>query len=420
METRSKKRLFNGIMVALVAVIVLCGIMAVGNVKGWFGNSEDTAITTGKINGIANVERSGVAYTLKEDVPIQVGDIIETKSGSEAELTIGSKNTLTMNENSEAEVITCSKEDVHLKLNQGEIFADTPKAPESFQITFRENTATVTGTVFSVNAQTGSSSLNVYEGEVKVETEDGSQKTVKEGQTLSVVHSGDGNLDVQVTELEAASLSNFLIEQAIGCDSADKLCFTKTALEQLQKERENESQQAAIEAGEEESIAISGSEDDSSSSSSTSSKTSGDKKQQTTKTDVKSCTIQIRCDTILKNMGNLTAGKEKYVPSNGIILATSTVEFTDGETVFDVLKRVCSYTGIQIEYSYTPMYGSYYIEGINHLYEFDCGSQSGWMYKVNGWFPNYGCSSYTLKDGDTIVWCYTCNGLGADVGGSVY
>ena len=46
----------------------------------------------------------------------------------------------------------------------------------------------------------------------------------------------------------------------------------------------------------------------------------------------------------------------------------------------------------------------------------DCGNESGWMYKVNGWFPNYGCSKYMLEDGDTIVWCYTCNGLGADVG----
>lgn len=68
----------------------------------------------------------------------------------------------------------------------------------------------------------------------------------------------------------------------------------------------------------------------------------------------------------------------------------------------------------------SPMYNSYYIEGINHLYEFDCGNESGWMYKVNGWFPNYGCSSYTLQGGDTIVWCYTCNGLGADVGGAAY
>ena len=128
------------------------------------------------------------------------------------------------------------------------------------------------------------------------------------------------------------------------------------------------------------------------------------------------CTITIRCDTILSNMDNLDPAKAGYVPSSGVILSTKTVVFEDGETVFDVLKRVCSACGIQLEYSWTPMYDSYYIEGINNLYEFDCGFESGWMYKVNGWFPNYGCSSYTLKDGDSIVWYYTCNGLGADVG----
>jgi hypothetical protein len=136
--------------------------------------------------------------------------------------------------------------------------------------------------------------------------------------------------------------------------------------------------------------------------------------------DKKYCTIQIRCDTILNNLGNLTPGKEAYVPANGIILATSELAFEDGETVFDVLQRACNLAGIQIEYSYTPIYESYYIEGLNHLYEFDCGNLSGWMYKVNGWFPNYGCSSYILEDGDNIVWCYTCNGAGADVGGSNY
>ena len=143
--------------------------------------------------------------------------------------------------------------------------------------------------------------------------------------------------------------------------------------------------------------------------------TDGDNAEDDT-SDSKTCNITILCDTILNNMDNLTAGKEAYVPSNGVILDTSTVEFTEGETVFDVLKRVCEYTGIQLEYSWTPMYDSYYIEGINNLYEFDCGNESGWMYKVNGWFPNYGCSKYMLEDGDTIVWCYTCNGLGADVG----
>ena len=62
------------------------------------------------------------------------------------------------------------------------------------------------------------------------------------------------------------------------------------------------------------------------------------------------------------------------------------------------------------------MYNSAYIEGIHNLYEFDCGELSGWMYKVNEWFPNYGCSRYQLRDGDVICWEYTCD-LGVDVGG---
>ena len=135
---------------------------------------------------------------------------------------------------------------------------------------------------------------------------------------------------------------------------------------------------------------------------------------------MKTCTIEIRCDTILNNLDNLVEGKDRYVPPNGVILATSAVEFIEGETVFDVLNRACTYTGIQLEYSYTPLYESYYIEGINNLYEFDCGNESGWMYKVNGWYPNYGCSSYMLSDGDMIIWSYTCSGLGADVGASVF
>lgn len=128
------------------------------------------------------------------------------------------------------------------------------------------------------------------------------------------------------------------------------------------------------------------------------------------------CTITIRCDTILNNMDNLDPAKAPYVPDDGVILREVTVEFEEGETVFDVLNRVCRQYNIPIEYSWTPMYDSYYIEGINNLYEFDCGSESGWMYKVNGWFPNYGCSSYYLTGGEKIVWCYTCNGLGEDVG----
>lgn len=128
------------------------------------------------------------------------------------------------------------------------------------------------------------------------------------------------------------------------------------------------------------------------------------------------CTITIRCDTIFDNLDSLEEAKAPYVPEDGEILPVITVEFTPGETVFEVLQRVCEAADLQIEYSWTPLYDSYYVEGINHLYEFDCGFESGWMYKVNGWFPNYGCSAYELQGGEEIVWEYTCVGLGADLG----
>lgn len=128
------------------------------------------------------------------------------------------------------------------------------------------------------------------------------------------------------------------------------------------------------------------------------------------------CTITIQCDTILNNAEKLEEAKAPFVPKDGVILPVTTVEFTPGETVFDVLQRVCEVSDLQIEYSWTPLYDSYYVEGINHLYEFDCGFESGWMYQVNDGFPNYGSSAYQVKPGDKIEWKYTCTGLGIDVG----
>lgn len=131
------------------------------------------------------------------------------------------------------------------------------------------------------------------------------------------------------------------------------------------------------------------------------------------------CTISIECSTILNNWDDLNEAKADFVPSDGWILYSSVVEYTPGETVYDVLYRVCRDSGIHMSARYTPMYGSYYVEGINQLYEFDCGELSGWMYSVNGWFPNYGCSQYEVSDGDIIEWRYTCD-LGRDVGDQYY
>ena len=128
------------------------------------------------------------------------------------------------------------------------------------------------------------------------------------------------------------------------------------------------------------------------------------------------CTISISCATILDHMDWLEDEKKPLVPEDGWILKATKVTFYEGESVFNVLQRTCKQNKIHMEFVDTPMYNSAYIEGINNLYEFDCGQLSGWMYSVNGWFPNYGCSRYQLKDGDIIKWVYTCD-LGYDVGG---
>lgn len=127
------------------------------------------------------------------------------------------------------------------------------------------------------------------------------------------------------------------------------------------------------------------------------------------------CSFSISCATVLDNMDILDKSKKEIIPDDGWILKPVTVTFNEGESVFDVLKQVCRDNKIQLEFSFTPIYNSSYIEGINNLYEFDCGSLSGWTYEVNDWFPNYGCSRYEVKNGDVIEWHFTCNN-GADVG----
>lgn len=129
------------------------------------------------------------------------------------------------------------------------------------------------------------------------------------------------------------------------------------------------------------------------------------------------CTLSVRCDIILNNLPWLDSEKVDIVPKDGVIFAEKTVTFYEGESVFNLLVREMKRNKIHIEFEHTPIYNSAYIEGIANLYEFDCGELSGWMYKVNDWFPNYGCSRYQLKAGDKVEWVYTCD-LGADVGGN--
>jgi len=115
-------------------------------------------------------------------------------------------------------------------------------------------------------------------------------------------------------------------------------------------------------------------------------------------------------------MDRLTPTKKDCVPANGILLPTKAVSFIEGESVFDLLKRVAQSEKIHLDFENNPLYNSAYVAAIGNLYERDCGELSGWMYRVNGVFPNYGSSKYILKQGDVVEWLYTCD-LGKDIGG---
>ena len=127
-------------------------------------------------------------------------------------------------------------------------------------------------------------------------------------------------------------------------------------------------------------------------------------------------TLSVRVDTILPNMHILDSEKHELIPDNGVIFAARQVTAYEGESVFNVLQREMRRNGIHMASRFTPVFNSAYVEAINNIYEFDVGPLSGWMYRVNGEFPNFGSSRYILSPGDVIEWLYTVD-LGRDIGG---
>ena len=105
-----------------------------------------------------------------------------------------------------------------------------------------------------------------------------------------------------------------------------------------------------------------------------------------------SCEFLISCKTVLSNKSALQSNYQ--VPAGGKIYEKK-MEFEEGDTVMDVLKR----TGVDIDVS------KGYVAGIDGLYEFDCGKNSGWMYRVNGKFPNYMAGKCKLHDGMAVYLC---------------
>lgn len=137
----------------------------------------------------------------------------------------------------------------------------------------------------------------------------------------------------------------------------------------------------------------------------TTSKATTNKNEPTVKDEI-SCTLNVECKSILNNMDKLKDGHSEYVLANGYIIKGYKYTAKAGFTAYDALKKACEDNGIKLT-AKSSMYGTY-VSGINNIDEFDCGSQSGWMYSINGNRPNVSASSQRVTDGDEITFEYVC------------
>ncbi len=83
-------------------------------------------------------------------------------------------------------------------------------------------------------------------------------------------------------------------------------------------------------------------------------------------------------------------------------IAKTSYKVDKGTTVIELLETALN----DSDYTWTNESGDY-ISEINGLYEMDNGTFSGWIYNVNGKYPDKGMSDYKVKDGDKIVVHYT-------------
>lgn len=126
------------------------------------------------------------------------------------------------------------------------------------------------------------------------------------------------------------------------------------------------------------------------------------------------------------DIGGVTPQPKKYVTlsvdkltiNKGYVISPTQAELQSGDTAWTLMKRELDARGINYKYMWSEQYDSVYVQSIDGDGEFDHGSGSGWMYSVNGNYPNYGASKYVLKAGDKLSWRYTTN-LGEDLGGKL-
>lgn len=89
---------------------------------------------------------------------------------------------------------------------------------------------------------------------------------------------------------------------------------------------------------------------------------------------------------------------------DSVVLEETEIVFYEGQSVLDILKQTMRQNEIPMEYTGTG--AAAYVKGIDNLYEFDKGPESGWIYSVNGEKRSESAGAYEPGEGDAVVWQY--------------
>ncbi|MDO5414458.1 MAG: DUF4430 domain-containing protein [Bacillota bacterium] len=118
----------------------------------------------------------------------------------------------------------------------------------------------------------------------------------------------------------------------------------------------------------------------------------------------------------------------KYPVALGTIVEETKVPYAEGDTIADVTLRLLDAKKMGYDYSgttksrfYLSAIKNFIVDGVpyDEMGELDAGQGSGWMITHNDEFIGAGASEFIVKDGDTVVWKYSCQ-LGADIGDPFY
>lgn len=204
-----KQLILNICMVLTIILVAVCGVMAVGSVKGWFDKKTVSELMVSENSGITMIERSGISYEADSGTVIKSGDCLYTKNA--ASMTISKSNTPFIYLGTNAALSVPEVEDgLKLELEKGEVLVDCRNA-EMVTVISSDTQIIINQAVATISTQAGSSMVYVYAGDAVLNRIDSEMSVnVKAGKIASMVVT---DAEPKVSKFEIAALNDGQINQ---------------------------------------------------------------------------------------------------------------------------------------------------------------------------------------------------------------